>query len=61
MIRKGQVVRIKPQWQDKGDDKYVWVALDYECGGRVAIQPQGTGLAFPPHYIVSTDWLEQSK
>ena len=58
MIRKGDVVRIKPQWQDAGDDRFTWVALGDEDGGRVDISPINTGLTFPPRYVVKTEWLE---
>jgi len=34
MIKKGDRIRIKPEWQDPGDDKFIWVALEDEDGGE---------------------------
>ena len=39
VIRKGDVLRILPQFQDDGDDKCVWYAADDESKGRVSISP----------------------
>ena len=39
MIKKGDEVKILPQWQDKGDDKLKWIAVDDEEKGRVTITP----------------------
>jgi hypothetical protein len=57
VIRKGDKVQIKPEWQDAGDDRFVWVAVDDEEKGRVQIMPLGTGLAFAPIGTVRTEWL----
>jgi len=27
-IRKGDILRIKPEWQDRGDDQYTWIAAE---------------------------------
>jgi hypothetical protein len=58
MIKKGDRIRIKPQWQDPGDDKFIWVALEDEDGGRVRIAPINTGLTFPPNQVVETSMVE---
>ena len=57
-IRKGDTIRIKPEWQDPGDDKFIWVALEDEDGGRVRIAPTNTGLTFRPNQIVDTNMVE---
>lgn len=57
MIKKGDEVRIKPEWQDKGDKKFRWFAIEDEDGGRVRIRPDGTGLTFPPNQVVETTML----
>jgi hypothetical protein len=57
-IRKGDTIRIKPEWQDPGDEKFVWVALEDEDGGRVRIAPINTGLAIPPNQVVNTNMVE---
>lgn len=58
MIRKGDTVRIKPEWQDDGDDTFHWIAVEDEDGGRVRIQATNTGLRFPPNQVVQTSMLE---
>lgn len=59
MIRKGDKVQIKPEWQDAGDDRFDWVAVDDEDKGRVTIMPFGTGLALAiaPAHVVRVEWL----
>ena len=58
MIKKGDTVRIRPEWQDPGDDAFMWVALEDEDGGRVRIAPINTGLEFPPNQVVEVQMLE---
>jgi hypothetical protein len=58
VIKKGDAVRIKPAWQDAGDDAMNWVAIEDEDGGRVRIRPQNTGLRFPPNQVVLVSMLE---
>lgn len=57
-IKCGDVVRIKPQWQDAGDDRFIWRAMEDEDGGRVRIYPTNTGLVIPPNQIVDVSMLE---
>jgi hypothetical protein len=57
MIKAKDIVRIKPEFQDKGDNSFVWVALEDEDGGRVRISPINTGLSLPPNQVVSTSML----
>lgn len=58
MIRKGNVVKIKPEWQDSGDDRFTLIACDDAENGRVKITPIDTGLAIAPSYVVKIEWLE---
>lgn len=58
MIRKGDTVKIKPEWQDAGDDKFHWIATEDEDRGRVAIMPTNTGLPIPPWHTVDVAMLE---
>lgn len=58
MIRAGTQVRIRPEWQDPGDEQVIWVALEDEDGGRVRIEPANLGLPFPPNQVVETRMLE---
>jgi hypothetical protein len=39
-------------------DKFVWVALEDEDGGRVVIAPINTGLTFAPNQVVDTNMVE---
>jgi len=56
-IKKGDVEKIKPEWQDRGDDAITFVAIEDEDGGRVKIQAQ-IGLRFNPVQVVKVEWLE---
>lgn len=58
MIRKGDTVKIKPEWQDDGDDQITFIAVDDEEKGRVTIEAQ-IGLAYNPQQVVRVDMLEQ--
>lgn len=57
MVRKGDVVRFKPEWQDEGDATIVFVALEDEEGGRVLVQAQ-LGMELNPTQVVHTYMLE---
>jgi len=59
MIKQGERVYIKPEWQDKGDDKLTWQAVEDEDGGRVKISPIDTGLKVAPVTVALTAWLYQ--
>lgn len=39
MIKKGDIVKILPEFQDKGDEAFIWTAIDDEEKGRVSISP----------------------
>jgi hypothetical protein len=56
MIKQGDRVHIKKEWQDSGDAAITWIALEDEDGGRVRIQPQ-LGLPINPNQVVSVDML----
>lgn len=57
MIKAKDILRIKPEYQDEGDDLLVWIALEDEDGGRVRIAPLNTGLKFPPNQVVKTEMI----
>jgi len=42
MIKRGDTVQIKPEYQDEGDAGFVWIALDDESKGRITLQSQVT-------------------
>lgn len=62
MIKKGDIVKIKPEWQDKGDDKCTFVAIEdqIEDSPRITIRAE-IGWSINPTYRVDIDWLETNK
>ncbi len=61
MIKKNDIIRIRPEFQDEGDDSLIWIALEDEDGGRVRIAPVNTGLKFPPNQIVKTEMIDKTE
>jgi hypothetical protein len=61
MTKKGDRVWIKPEFQDAGDDKFAWYAIEDEDKGRVAIHaepnPLGANAEFHPWTVVSVSCL----
>lgn len=60
MIKKGNVVKFKPEWQDKGDEKIVFRAVDDEYDGRVRVVAC-VDMNLNPEQIVPVDWLDTTK
>ena len=44
MMKKGDRISILPEYQDRGDNLYIWVVVGDEEKGRVDISPINTGL-----------------
>lgn len=61
MIRAGDIVTIRPEWQDEGDDQYIWQAMDDAEKGRVTISPINHPNAIKPRYLVYTHQLGETK
>lgn len=62
MIRKGDTIRIRPEFQDDGDDQFRWIAVEdsHDERGkmpRLKITPTDTGLAIAPVYVVTPDQI----
>ncbi|SMP42403.1 hypothetical protein SAMN06265222_101777 [Neorhodopirellula lusitana] len=57
MIKAGMAVKIKKEYQDDGDEKIVFIAVDNEEKGRVTIQAQ-LGMTINPTQVVKVEWLE---
>ena len=57
---KGQVVKIRPEFQDDGDDEYTWVVLKDEEKGRVDISAIDSLLKIKPIHTVQVEWLDRS-
>lgn len=58
---KGDIVKIKPEFQDLGDDEFTWVVLNDEEKGRADITAIDSQLAIKPIHVVQTDWIEHTK
>jgi hypothetical protein len=56
-IRKGDPVKIRPEWQDEGDEEFEWVAVDDEEKGRVTISPVNIGMKILPRQTVNVEML----
>ena len=56
MIKKGDIVEIKKEWQDEGDDQLVYIAADDEEKGRVTIEALTT-MFINPTQVVKVEWL----
>ena len=57
MIKAGDKVTFKPQWQDPGDEDIRYVAMADEDNGRVLIVAD-IPLPIKPTQIVCVEWLE---
>lgn len=52
MIKKGEVVHIKPEFQDEGESRVIWAAIEDEDGDRVRIAVVNSGFEFPPSMVI---------
>lgn len=59
MIHKGQQIKFKPEWLDKGEEDVVFIATEDECMGRVDVQAQ-LGLPFNPVQTVRVDMIAEA-
>ena len=59
-IAAGDQVFIKPEFQDEGDDQFIWQAIEDEDGGRVKIAPVNIGLPIIPNQIIETRMLVEA-
>jgi len=61
VIKKGDIITIKPQWQDAGDASFTWVARNDEENGRVDISAVELAyMAIWPVQTVRSDMIEAS-
>jgi hypothetical protein len=58
-IKKGERVRIKPEYQDAGDDKFEWHAHDDEEKGGLKVKTKIPGMQFDSHSDVSSHMVER--
>lgn len=57
MFKKGDLVEILPDFQDKGDDEFHWVVLADEEKGRVDICHVDIALQIKPRYTVASNQI----
>ena len=61
MIRKGDILSIKPQWRDAGDENLTWVARNDEEKGRLDISAlEQQCMALWPMFTVRVDMIEKA-
>lgn len=54
---KGDPVEILPEFQDEGDDEFLWVVVDDEEKGRVTISALNSALNIKPQHVVQIEWI----
>lgn len=57
MIKKGDIVDIKEEFQDQGDHQFVWMAVNDEANGSVLITPINIEMTIKPISLVYTKWV----
>ena len=61
VIKKGDIITIKPQWQDAGNASFTWVAREDDENGRVDISAVELAyMAVWPAQTVRSDMIEVS-
>ena len=56
-FKKKDIVRFLPAYED-GPNEFDYILIEDPDGGRVKVQPIGSGLEIPPIYVVETKWLK---
>lgn len=57
-IKRGDIVRIREEWLDPGEDGSItYVVLEERGSGLVLVQALGTGLPLAPTYVYDVAWL----
>ncbi len=59
MIKRGDRVVIKPEFQDEGDDEFIWIACDNEEKGRVTIKPCNSNMRIIPEEVIEVRMLDK--
>ena len=57
-IKSGDKVKIKPEWQDDGDDNIEFIAIADQGGDRVLIGALGVLMNFTPTQVVPVSMLD---
>jgi hypothetical protein len=58
IIKAGDVITFKPEWRDRGDEKYTFRALEDEEDGSLRVVAEIPGFALQPNSIARTAWIE---
>ena len=58
MLKKGDEVRILPEFQDDGDDDFIWIVMADEEKGRVDVCPANIPMMIKPTYTLLSDQVE---
>jgi uncharacterized membrane protein len=59
MIKKGDIVDIKDEYQDEGDHLFIWMAVKDEANGSVLITPINIAMTIKPISLVKTKWIKK--
>ena len=55
---KGDIVKIKPEFQDSGDDEFTWLVINDEDKGRIDISAVNSPLKVKAIHTVQTEWID---
>ena len=58
MFIVGDVVKILPEYQDKGDAEITWIVSESEEKGRVTIVASDSPMVLKPSYVVAASWIK---
>ena len=61
IMQIGTIVKIKPEYQDAGDNSIIWITTDIAEKNRVTIIASNSTLSIKPTYVVWLDWIEICK
>lgn len=56
--KKGDIIEILPEYQDKGDDEFTWVVIEDEDKGRVTVCPIDSMMTIKPTYVMHTQFIK---
>jgi hypothetical protein len=59
MIKEGDIVEILDEYQDDGDHRFVWMAVQDELNGSVLISPINIGMTIKPITLVKSEWIRK--
>lgn len=61
MLKKGDEVRILPEFQDAGDADFKWIVMADEEKGRVDVCPVNVAMKIKPTYTLFSHQVELVK